>query len=121
MKTILIVEDEQSDADQLVAALKPFSSKISIMSAGSGKEAMECLKKKPADLVLLDISLPGYISGSNLLFRQEFKELPVILVSKMEEIDLKVMKVKFQNIRGYITKPVDAEALRQAVSEALGI
>ena len=80
-----------------------------LVIAKNGMEAMEKLKKANPDLVLLDMTLPGYISGRNLLFRKEIQHIPVILVSKMEEIDLKVLKVKFENIKSYITKPIDEE------------
>jgi CheY-like chemotaxis protein len=119
MKTILIVEDEEGDARQLESVAQSLGDLYKVVSAKSGMEAMERLKKDKPDLVLLDMTLPGYISGRNLLFRREIQNIPIILVSKMEEIDLKVLKVKFENVKTYITKPIDEKILTDAITEAL--
>jgi CheY-like chemotaxis protein len=117
MKTILIVEDEKSDADKLESVARSLGDEFKLVIAKNGMEAIDKMKKDKADLVLLDLALPGYISGSNLLFRKEIQSVPVILVSKSEEIDLKVLKIKFSNIRNYIKKPVDEKVLREAIGE----
>jgi len=119
MKTILIVEDEEVDARQLESAAKSLGNQFNLVFAKSGMEAMDRIKKGLPDLVLLDISLPGYISGRNLLFRKELQDIPIILVSKAEEIDLKVLKVKFTNVKNYIHKPIDEKVLLSAIQEAL--
>jgi CheY-like chemotaxis protein len=119
MKTILIVEDEEEDAKQLESVAKSLGDLYKLVVAKNGMEAMEKLKKANPDLVLLDMTLPGYISGRNLLFRKEIQHIPIILVSKMDEIDLKVLKVKFENVKCYITKPIDEETLKNAIDEVL--
>jgi len=119
MKTILIVEDEEVDARQLETVAKSLGNQFNLVFARNGMEAMECIKKGIPDLVLLDISLPGYITGRNLLFRKELQDIPVILVSKAEEIDLKVLKVKFTNVKDYIHKPIDEKVLLTAIHEAV--
>lgn len=121
MKTILIVEDEQDDARQLEGVVKSFGNIYKLIFAKSGMEAIEQLKKSKIDLVLLDITLPGYISGSNLLFRKEMSNIPVIVVSKMEEVDLKVLKVKFSNIVCYLRKPIDEKVLHDEILNAFRV
>jgi DNA-binding NtrC family response regulator len=118
-KTIMIIEDEQSDADKLATIAKSLGEEFTVIVAKNGMEAIEKLKKAEVDLILLDLALPGYISGSNLLFRKEIQKKPVLLVSKSEEIDLKVLKVKFNNIINYLKKPFDEKALKDAISEIL--
>ncbi len=53
---ILIVDDDKLLQNSLKNIL---SEKYDTLVVGSGEEAVAVLKKKPVDLVLLDIRLPG--------------------------------------------------------------
>ena len=115
MPLILIVEDVESDAKLLQLVVESIGPKYKSIVAKNGLEAVEKLKKEKVDLVLLDVNLPGYITGKNLLFRPEVRDLPVILVSGIEEIDLKVLKIKFPSVKEYFCKPIDQERLVEEI------
>ncbi len=81
-KSILIVDD-----DQVIANIYQNKFQIEgyeVRLAGDGEGALEMLRKAPADLVLLDLSLPG-MNGVALLqrirSRPETQALPVIVFS----------------------------------------
>lgn len=71
------------------------------------------------DIVLLDIGMPG---GSGLVTLERLKSaslteaIPVVVVSGSEDPELPA-KVKAMGAIGFVKKPVDAEALAQAVEK----
>ena len=81
-KRILIVDDDQVIANiyQNKFQLEGYQAEV----AGNGDSALEMLRKAPADLVLLDLSLPG-MDGVELLKRirsqPEMQAMPVIVFS----------------------------------------
>ena len=81
-KIILIVEDEQALQDAL--KMKFEKEGVEVLTAGTGEEALEVLKKKRPILVSLDILLPK-MNGLEVLkkIRGDFKlrDLPVVMVS----------------------------------------
>jgi CheY-like chemotaxis protein len=81
-KVILIVEDEQALQDAL--KLKFEKQGVEVMTASTGEEALEVLKKKRPMLVSLDILLPK-MNGLQVLekIREDTKlnDLPVVMVS----------------------------------------
>lgn len=85
--TILVVEDETRIADALCAYLEQagyFSHTLA-----DGREVLPWLQRHGADLVLLDVMLPGR-DGLSILkeIRQHFASLPVLmLTARIEEID----------------------------------
>lgn len=82
MKTILIVDDEQSFLLALELFLK--ASGYNVLTASNGEEGLIKVKDNRPDLVLLDIMLPG-IGGLETLriinSHPDFKKIPVILMS----------------------------------------
>lgn len=104
-KVILAVDDEEHILELLEYNLE--SNGFRVLTAGSGEEGIEILKKEAVDLVLLDIMLPG-IDGMEMLKRirknSELAELPVImLTAKSEEIN-KVLGLEV-GADDYISKP----------------
>lgn len=104
-KVILAVDDEEHILELLVYNLE--SNGFRVLTADSGEEGLEILKKETVDLVLLDIMLPG-IDGMEMLKRirktPDMAELPVImLTAKSEEIN-KVLGLEV-GADDYISKP----------------
>ena len=87
---ILIVDDEEDIVDFLSYNLK--KQKFEILTAYSGEECLEKLKKEVPDLILLDIMMPG-ISGIKICKKikknNRTKDIPVImLTAKTTEADI---------------------------------
>ena len=105
MRRMLIVEDER-DICELLQEF--FTAKgFSVVSAFSGEEALERLAQNEADVILLDILLPG-LSGIEVLKR--VKELhPNIRVLIVTAIDHEEVRSQAQRYgaSAYITKPFD--------------
>jgi two-component system response regulator BaeR len=84
--TILIVEDE-SDLSAIVA---DYVTAVGYQAevVADGREALAGIQRKPPDLIVLDIMLPGLDGVALCKAVREFSEVPIIMVTaKVEEID----------------------------------
>jgi putative two-component system response regulator len=106
---ILIVDDEKTVRRSLNKCLT--RSGFSCEEACDAREALENLGKKPADLVILDIMMPG-TSGSELLpqIRQAFPDTAVVMATAVVEPDTIINCMK-NGAQDYITKPFDVNQL----------
>jgi two-component system response regulator RegX3 len=105
---VLIVEDEESFADPLAFLLRKEGFTAAL--AGTGQEALEEFDRNGADIVLLDLMLPG-MSGTDVCkaLRQR-SAVPVIMVTARDsEID-KVVGLEL-GADDYVTKPYSAREL----------
>ncbi len=108
MTRILVVEDEESFSDALSFLLRREGFEVSV--AGTGPEALTEFDRTGADLVLLDLMLPG-ISGTEVCRTIRTKsQVPVImLTAKDGEVD-KVVGLEI-GADDYITKPFSSREL----------
>ena len=108
MKQILIVEDDELLNKMLVYNLQ--SESYGIVSVETVKEAMEVLKSRQFDLVLLDINLPD---GNGLEFikwiRKQYNTYIICLTALDQEIN-QVMGYE-AGADDYITKPFSLSVL----------
>ena len=105
---VLIVEDEDSISDPLSYMLRNEGFEVSVADTGPG--ALEDFDRHGADLVLLDLMLPG-LSGTEVCKAIRAKSnVPVImLTAKDSEID-KVVGLEL-GADDYVTKPFSAREL----------
>lgn len=91
-----------------------------ISECGDMDELSAALEKaKGADLVLLDLNMPGVRGFSGLMYmRAQYPDIPVVVVSANEERDTIRRCIDF-GASGYIPKTTDVEAMRQAVRVVL--
>jgi len=83
--TILCVDDEATALFLRKAVLEKFG--FTVITAPSGKQALEILGSESIDLVLSDLLMPE-MPGSELAraVKERFPELPVVVVSGVNEI-----------------------------------
>lgn len=109
IRAILLVDDEAEFASTLAERLKlrGFSATVAL----DGENALKILETEPADLVLLDVMLPG-MHGIEVLrrIRERLPELPVILLTGQAGAKDGIEGMK-QGARGYLSKPVDLREL----------
>jgi two-component system alkaline phosphatase synthesis response regulator PhoP len=109
MKKILVVEDDESIREGLVDLLRSEDYEVEV--AADGHEGMAKSQEKNADLVLLDIMLPGP-DGYSILkaMRAENIKTPVILLTaRGQEVD-KVLGFNF-GADDYVVKPFSGREL----------
>ena len=108
MTRILVVADEQSFSDALSFMLRKEGFDVGV--AADGQLAVDMFEQTGADLVLLDIMLPG-MSGTEVCRRiRSTSQVPIIMVTaKDSEID-KVVGLEL-GADDYVTKPFSSREL----------
>ncbi|MEI2785559.1 MAG: response regulator transcription factor [Candidatus Nanopelagicales bacterium] len=108
MSRILVVEDEQSFSDALSFMLRKEGFEVSV--AADGHAALATFDREGADVVLLDIMLPG-IPGTEVCRQiRNVSSVPIIMVTaKDSEID-KVVGLEL-GADDYVTKPFSSREL----------
>jgi len=72
-----------------------------------------------ADLLILDLNMPGADGFSSLVYVQEkYPHLPVIMISANDKIDV-IRTAKSFGALGYISKSANIETIRAAITEVL--
>jgi DNA-binding response OmpR family regulator len=80
--SVLVVDDEECILAFVAIRLKV--SGYQIFTATNGVDALEIIKKKVPDLVIIDLIMPG-MDGATLLKRiRMFSSVPVIILSAMD-------------------------------------
>ncbi|TJZ79505.1 response regulator transcription factor [Rhodococcus oryzae] len=108
MTNVLIVEDEESLADPLAFLLRKEGFEATVV--GDGPSALAEFDRSGADIVLLDLMLPG-MSGTDVCKQLRARSgVPVIMVTARDsEID-KVVGLEL-GADDYVTKPYSAREL----------
>jgi adenylate cyclase len=118
--TLLVVDDNEDNRYTLTRRLsrEGFSN---IATATNGREALELLKAKPIDLVLLDIMMPdmnGYEVLEHLKADPQLQHIPVIMISAVDEIESVIRCVEL-GAEDYLSKPFNPTLLRARVGATL--
>jgi two-component system response regulator RegX3 len=108
MTSVLIVEDEESLADPLAFLLRKEGFEATVV--GDGPSALAEFDRSGADIVLLDLMLPG-MTGTDVCKQLRARSsVPVIMVTARDsEID-KVVGLEL-GADDYVTKPYSAREL----------
>ncbi len=116
MTRILVVEDEISFSDPLSYLLRKEGYEVSV--AETGPDALDDFDRAGADLVLLDLMLPG-LSGTEVCraLRQRSNVPVIMLTAKDSEID-KVVGLEL-GADDYVTKPYSSRELLARIKAVL--
>ncbi|WP_026128436.1 response regulator transcription factor [Nocardiopsis halophila] len=108
MTRVLVVEDEESYSDALSYMLRKEGFEVAV--AETGTVALEQFERSGADLVLLDLMLPG-LPGTEVCrtLRQKSNVPVIMLTAKDSEID-KVVGLEL-GADDYVTKPFSSREL----------
>lgn len=109
MTHVLIVEDEPPILRALVMNLTRRGYDVS--GAGSGNEALEQVRLRPPDVVVLDLGLPD-MNGMDVIrrVRTRLPDLPIIVLSAHSTSTDKVAALDLGAV-DYVTKPFDMNEL----------
>ncbi|MBQ5973132.1 MAG: response regulator transcription factor [Oscillospiraceae bacterium] len=114
MYTILVCDDEPD----IVSALCVYLREYRVLPASGGAEALEILSREKADLVLLDLMMPG-LDGLAVLRRiREIANIPVILLTAKAEDADKIVGLD-AGADDYVTKPFSPTELLARVRAQL--
>ncbi len=106
---ILVVDDQPINVKLLKRKLE--RQQMTVVSAYSGQECLDMVKKDPPDLILLDVMMPG-VDGIQVC--QEIKNnpgiqgIPVLFISAKSTKEGKIEGLESGAV-DYITKPIDTD------------
>ncbi len=117
-ETILVVDDDEDTCYACRFALR-YAGFQNTVSCGNGGEATEYIQNKGADIVLLDLNMPG-MPGEKVLekLHTEFPHIPVIIITGSNELE-KAVECMRSGAYDYMVKPLDRERLLTSVRNAL--
>lgn len=107
-KKILIVEDDKQIRNFMCYTLK--NEGFQVLEAESGEEALLLNKSTPADMLLLDLGLPGMDGMEVLKESRKHMEIPILVVSARDQDEEKVAALD-SGADDYLTKPFSAAEL----------
>lgn len=116
MSNLLIVDDDL----EVLALLKKFFMQhgYAVETVAGGTELWAAMERHPADLIILDLMLPG---ENGLLLCQRLRQqyaTPVIMLTAMGELSDRVVGLEL-GADDYLTKPFDARELLARVRAVL--
>jgi adenylate cyclase len=117
--SILVVDDDRVNRALLARTLEALGHQV--LTAPNGREALELLRVREPDIVLLDIVMP-VMDGMAVLERIKgdpaLRSLPVIMISALEDLDRVVRCIEL-GAEDYLQKPFDPVLLRARIRAGL--
>jgi adenylate cyclase len=116
---LLVVDDNRVNRLLLGRALEQLGHTVRF--AENGREALERLRQRPVDLILLDIEMPemnGYQVLEALAADPRLRELPVVMTSSVDEVD-SIARCIEMGAEDYLFKPVNPVLLRARIGASL--
>jgi DNA-binding NarL/FixJ family response regulator len=113
--TVLLVDDHTIVREGLKRILETAADDWEITEAGSGFQALECLRRAAFRIAIVDLSMPG-MSGLELIkrIRAEFPDV-VVLVLSMHAEEQYALRAFRAGANGYVTKDSASAELVAAV------
>ena len=117
---LIIADDHPLFRGALREAVSDVPSISKIDEAGSFQELTKLLELDgDIDLVLLDLTMPGAIGFSGLIYlRAQYPAVPVVIVSASDDADTVRRAMDFGAL-GFIPKRFGVETLREAIGQVL--
>ncbi|MGB8336018.1 MAG: response regulator, partial [Desulfobacterales bacterium] len=114
---ILIVDDETAHCQMLEAVLK--AEKYETQRAQDGQSAIEAVKERFYDLILMDIRM-NRVGGIEALkkIKEISPDIPIIMMTAYASVDTAVQAMR-SGAYDYLTKPLDIDELKILVAKAL--
>jgi len=117
---LLVVDDNEDNRYTLTQRLKR-QGYANVATAQDGREALDLLRTRPFDLVLLDIMMPelnGYQVLAELKADDQLRHIPVIMISAVSELDSVIRCIEL-GADDYLPKPFNPTLLRARVGACL--
>ena len=117
---VLVVDDHAVVREGIARILAGTGEGWAVGEASSGFQALDWLRRNPADVVIVDLSMPG-MNGLELVkrIRAEFGRLPVLVLSMHAEEQYALRAFK-AGANGYMTKDGASAELIKALRKIAG-
>ena len=114
---ILIVDDEEVVRLSHLRSLE--GSDCNTRAAEDGRQAIQVMEQDPADVILLDLRMPG-LDGMDVLktIKQRWPESEVVVITGYPCIETAKEAVRLGAFN-YLTKPLDPDEVMKAANDAM--
>jgi class 3 adenylate cyclase len=117
--SMLVVDDKEMNRDLLSRHLERQGHIVTI--AENGRQALEIMKTRTFDLILLDIIMPemnGIQVLKQLKDNETWRDVPVIMISALDEMDGVIRCIEI-GADDYLTKPFNSVLLGARINSSL--
>jgi adenylate cyclase len=117
--TVLVADDNRMNRLLLGRSLEQQGH--TVVFAEHGREALELLRQRPFDVLLLDVLMPeldGYHVLEELKSDVHLRDIPVVMTSALDELD-SVVKCVEMGAEDYLTKPINPVLLNARVNASV--
>lgn len=117
----VLIVDDVAENRKLLASIIARETDCTVMMAANGSVVLELIENEIPDLILLDIMMPdmdGYEVAQSLKEKKSTKEIPIIFITSMTDMESKIMAFKKGGV-DYITKPFNKDELLARVNAQL--
>ena len=118
-KCILVVDDDRLVVDLAKHALQ--SKGYEVITAQDGQDALEILKQKTPDLILLDVQMPimdGYTFVLKKSTDPAIARIPVIVLTSVTKTE---PLFKRHGVKAYLLKPINTKDLLDKIQSIVPI
>jgi DNA-binding response OmpR family regulator len=112
-RTVLVVDDNSDLCDLIQEFLQ--SKSFEVVCARDGTEAVEQLGKRPIDLAVIDLLLPGAVSSEEVAARAVQRQVKVLTISGALASDTSGRDLRHP----HLAKPFRMASLLSAIEAAL--
>jgi PAS domain S-box-containing protein len=114
--SIILAEDHEVNQKLLMRILHKLGHSVEL--AENGIEVLELLKKKPADLVLLDLQMPemdGFETARAIMKNVPEMHRPIMIAVTASTSEQDIDKCHALGMSGFISKPIKIRDIQQAI------
>ena len=119
-KMVYVVDDDRQILQLLGEALK--KSGYNTIAASDGKRALDLVKDKKPDMIIMDMAMPqaGGYEVLKALQCADNRDIPILLISGAEkDASLQQILTNESNVRGFLAKPLKVTDVLDKVNEIL--
>lgn len=118
---VLVVDDEITTRRLVAFTLKPLD--IEVLGANDGIAALELVRERTPNLIIIDINLPG-MDGFALMEQlgalPQLRDVPLVAYTARNVPD-DAARARRLGARGFLFKPFSTSELRGLVNQHLGL
>ncbi|HEY64886.1 MAG TPA: response regulator [Caldilineae bacterium] len=117
---ILYVEDQPEMIDLIRLALR--HRPVEVMEANSAKEALELMRTRRPDLVLLDLMMPevdGWAVHREMMADPQLKDVPIIIITARGSLEEREKGLRTPGVVDYFIKPFAPSQLIASIDRVL--
>ena len=117
--TLLVVDDNESNRALLARRLR--RQRFTVVLAENGRQALDKLRLRKFDLVLLDVIMPemdGYRVLAAMKSDDALRHIPVIMISALDDLEVLARCIE-AGAEDYLAKPFDPVLLKARIDSCL--